>query len=90
MTEQTTATRTPGDLELPAVGFGTYRLTGAAGIESICSAIDNGYRLLDSAARYDNEGALGAAVRRTSVSRDDLVVTSKLPGATIVSTQHKP
>ena len=68
---------------LPSVGFGTYRLTGAAGAEIIDEAIENGYRLLDSAERYGNEGAVGEAIRRATsrgIPRDDLVVTSKLPG----------
>ncbi|GAY75285.1 aldo/keto reductase [Sporolactobacillus inulinus] len=67
-------------LVLPAVGFGTYKLNGAAGINSILSAIDTGYRLLDSAFNYENEGALGEAVRRSSVPREELIITSKLPG----------
>ncbi|MCQ2008400.1 MAG: aldo/keto reductase [Sporolactobacillus sp.] len=67
-------------LVLPAVGFGTYQLNGASGINSILSAIDTGYRLLDSAFNYENEGALGEAVRRSSVSREELIITSKLPG----------
>lgn len=67
-------------LELPDVGFGTYKLKGEAGVESLVSAIDVGYRLLDSAFNYENEGTVGEAVRRTGVDREDLIVTSKLPG----------
>lgn len=67
-------------LTLPAIGFGTYKLNGAAGVNSIVSAIDTGYRLLDSACNYENEGALGEAIRRSSVPREQLRITSKLPG----------
>ncbi|MFD2616060.1 aldo/keto reductase [Terrilactibacillus laevilacticus] len=67
-------------LTLPAIGFGTYKLNGAAGVNTIVSAIDVGYRLLDSAFNYENEGALGEAVRRSSVPREQLRITSKLPG----------
>lgn len=67
-------------LTLPAIGFGTYQLNGAAGVNSIVSAIDTGYRLLDSAFNYENEGALGEAIRRSSVPREQLRITSKLPG----------
>ncbi|CAM3141532.1 aldo/keto reductase [Sporolactobacillus spathodeae] len=67
-------------LTLPAIGFGTYLLNGASGINTIVSAIDNGYRLLDSAFNYENEGALGEAIRRSSVPREELRITSKLPG----------
>jgi len=67
-------------LTLPAVGFGTYQLKGEAGVGSILDAIDVGYRLLDSAFNYENEGTVGEAVRRTGVPREELIVTSKLPG----------
>ena len=65
---------------IPAIGFGTYRLNGEEGAETIARAIDAGYRLIDSAFSYENEGAVGAAVRRADVPRDDVIVTSKLPG----------
>lgn len=67
-------------LVLPMVGFGTYRLNGAAGINAITSAIDVGYRLIDSAFNYENEGAVGQAVKRSSMPRNKLLITSKLPG----------
>lgn len=65
---------------LPAIGFGTYKLNGSAGVEDIVAAIRNGYRLLDSAFNYENEGAIGKAVREAGVERSQLRVTSKLPG----------
>lgn len=43
-------------------------------------AIEAGYRLIDSAFSYENEGAVGAAVRQSSVPREEVLVTSKLPG----------
>ena len=64
--------------ELPAIGFGTYKLNGQRGVDAIKRAIANGYTLLDSAFNYENEGAVGRAVRESG--RDDLIVTSKLPG----------
>ncbi len=66
--------------ELPPIGFGTYRLNGTAGADTVARAIDKGYTLLDSAFNYDNEGAVGAGIRRSNAPREDLVVTSKLPG----------
>ncbi|WBB69317.1 aldo/keto reductase [Micromonospora sp. WMMD812] len=65
---------------LPAIGLGTYRLTGSAGVEAIGAAIRAGYRLIDSAVNYENEGAVGRAARAAGDVRDELVVTSKLPG----------
>jgi len=67
-------------LTLPKVGFGTYNLNGAHGVNVIDSAIDRGYRLLDTAFNYENEGAVGEAVRRSSVPRSELLISSKLPG----------
>jgi 2,5-diketo-D-gluconate reductase A len=65
---------------LPAIGFGTYPLRGEHGINSIVSAIDLGYRLIDTAVNYGNEGEVGEAIRRSSIPRQELQITSKLPG----------
>ncbi|WP_067199810.1 aldo/keto reductase [Microbacterium sp. XT11] len=65
---------------LPAIGLGTYRLRGDAGAAAIASAIDAGYRLVDSAFNYENEGSVGRGVASSAVDRSDLIVTSKLPG----------
>ena len=67
-------------LTVPKIGFGTYKLNGAHGVQVIGSAIDRGYRLLDTAFNYENEGAVGEAVRRSSVPRSELLISSKLPG----------
>lgn len=67
-------------LEIPVIGLGTYNLKGETGVISIMRAIDAGYRLLDSAYNYENEGTVGEAIRRTAVPRRELLVTSKLPG----------
>ncbi|RDG02119.1 MULTISPECIES: aldo/keto reductase [Lactiplantibacillus] len=67
-------------LTVPKIGFGTYKLNGAYGVQVIDSAIDRGYRLLDTAFNYENEGAVGEAVRRSSVPRSELLISSKLPG----------
>lgn len=67
-------------LTLPVIGLGTYKLNGNEGANAISSAIEMGYRLLDSAYNYENEGTLGEAVRRSSVPREELRITSKLPG----------
>ena len=65
---------------LPAVGFGTYPLRGQDGIDAIVSALRVGYRLLDTAVNYGNEEEVGEAVRRSGVPRDEVLVTSKIPG----------
>jgi diketogulonate reductase-like aldo/keto reductase len=70
----------PSGAQLPAVGFGTYPLSGDDGVTAIASAIDVGYRLVDTAVNYENETEVGQAIRRAGVDRDDLLVCSKLPG----------
>ncbi|WP_052317295.1 aldo/keto reductase [Corynebacterium terpenotabidum] len=71
-------------LELPALGFGTYRLRGEAGRDAVTSALSLGYRLIDSAYSYENEGTVGAGIRAAVesgvVDRDEVIYTSKLPG----------
>lgn len=63
---------------IPAIGLGTVYLKGEAGVDAITCAIRNGYRLIDSAIRYDNEGAVGEAVRQSGIPREQLFLTSKL------------
>lgn len=65
---------------LPALGFGTYPLRGDDGITAILAAIENGYRLIDSAVNYGNESEVGEAVRRSPVPREQLLLTTKVPG----------
>lgn len=67
-------------LALPVIGFGTASLKGNDGANAISSAINAGYRLIDTAYNYENEGAVGEAVKRSSVPREELKITSKLPG----------
>ncbi|WP_422404176.1 aldo/keto reductase [Mammaliicoccus sp. JADD-157] len=65
---------------IPQVGFGTYKLNGASGVHAIVNALNNGYRVLDTAYNYENEGTVGKAMQQSHVSRDQIIVTSKLPG----------
>lgn len=66
--------------QLPVIGLGTVHIQGATGLESILTALDTGYRLIDTSTNYHNEGMVGAAIRRTPISRHEILVTSKLPG----------
>ncbi len=65
---------------LPAIGFGTWPLRGAEGTEAVLSALETGYRLLDTAVNYENESEVGEALRRSGLPRDQVQVTSKIPG----------
>ncbi|NNG38695.1 aldo/keto reductase [Flexivirga sp. ID2601S] len=65
---------------LPAIGFGTYPLKGDDGVAAITSALQSGYRLLDTAVNYENEREVGEAIRRSGLPRDRVQVQSKIPG----------
>jgi 2,5-diketo-D-gluconate reductase A len=65
---------------LPAIGFGTYPLRGDEAVATIVSAIEAGYRLLDTAVNYRNEDVVGQAVRASGLPREELLVCSKIPG----------
>lgn len=69
---------------IPAIGFGTWPLKGEEGRDAVHAALDNGYRLIDSATNYENEGVVGRAVRDfladSGVARDEVTVQSKLAG----------
>lgn len=66
--------------KIPSFGFGTYKLNGRSGVQSIVSAINNSYTMLDTAYNYENEGTVGRAIAESGINRDQLTVTSKLPG----------
>ncbi|MDR1449871.1 MAG: aldo/keto reductase [Propionibacteriaceae bacterium] len=65
---------------LPAIGFGTYPLSGRDGCHAVVTALRQGYRLIDSAQNYDNEATVGEAIRRSGVPREEIAVTTKLAG----------
>lgn len=65
---------------LPAIGFGTYPLRDDEGIEAMVSALENGYRLLDSAVNYRNEREVGEALRRSGLPREEVRIQTKIPG----------
>lgn len=66
-------------VSVPLVGYGVFRMTDAAACEeAVVEAIHAGYRLIDTAAAYGNEEAVGRAIRRSEVPREELFVTTKL------------
>ena len=66
-------------VEMPILGFGVFQVTGPAECErSVLDAINTGYRLIDTAASYMNEEAVGKAIKGSSVPREDLFITTKL------------
>jgi 2,5-diketo-D-gluconate reductase A len=66
--------------QVPAIGFGTYPLRGEDGIRAMTSALEAGYRYLDSAVNYENEQEVGEALRRSGLAREEVQVATKIPG----------
>src|SRR5665648_473909 len=64
--------------KIPVVGFGTYKSKEQEGVESVISAISNGYSLIDTAAIYGNEEAVGKGIKASGVLRDKIFITTKL------------
>lgn len=66
-------------VEMPILGFGVFQVRDAEICErSVYEAIQTGYRLIDTAASYLNEDAVGKAIKRSGVTREELFVTTKL------------
>lgn len=66
-------------VEIPKIGFGVFRMTDQdACEEAVVQAIKAGYRLIDTATAYGNEEAVGKAIRRCGVPREELFITTKL------------
>lgn len=65
---------------IPSVGLGTYQIRGGEGLDQVLTAIQSGYRLLDTSTNYDSEGIVGEAIRRSGLPRSEFFVTTKLPG----------
>jgi len=64
---------------MPILGFGVFQVTDLAECErSVLDAINCGYRLIDTAASYGNEEAVGRAIKKSNVPREDLFITTKL------------
>lgn len=64
---------------MPLLGFGVFQMNDAAECERcVVEAIHTGYRLIDTAASYGNEAAVGAAIKRSGVAREELFITTKL------------
>lgn len=66
-------------VKMPQLGFGVYQITDQAECEqAVVDAISVGYRSIDTAASYGNEEAVGRAIKRCGVSREELFITTKL------------
>lgn len=65
-------------VKMPVIGFGTWDVRGEAGKKAILTALELGYRLIDTAQMYDNEEIVGQAVRESGLPRREVFITTKL------------
>ncbi len=66
-------------VEMPILGFGVFQIRDPEVCErSVSEALNTGYRLIDTAASYQNEEAVGRAIKKSGIAREDLFVTTKL------------
>ncbi|VEC87490.1 Methylglyoxal reductase, acetol producing / 2,5-diketo-D-gluconic acid reductase B [Raoultella ornithinolytica] len=65
-------------MAIPAFGLGTFRLKDDVVIASVKTALELGYRTIDTAQIYDNEAAVGQAIAESGVARDELFITTKI------------
>ena len=72
------ATLTQGG-RMPLLGFGTWQITGTDAVRATSAALEAGYRHLDTATVYGNEGEVGRALAESGLPRDDVFVTTKCP-----------
>ncbi len=64
---------------IPAIGLGTWGLSGKAATEAVAEALKAGYRHIDTAIGYGNEAEVGEGIRCSGVPRDEIFVTTKIP-----------
>src|SRR3954468_14409021 len=65
---------------LPAIGLGTWPMNDTQAEQAVRDALEAGYRLVDTAANYRNETGVGRGIASSGVPREEIVVTTKLPG----------
>lgn len=67
-----------GGTRIPAMGLGTWKMRGKECVESVRSALDMGYRHIDTARMYGNEEEVGKAVKNSGIDREDIFITTKI------------
>lgn len=65
-------------IQMPMLGYGTWDLRGEEGKKAIVSALEVGYRLIDTAKMYENEDIVGQAIIESGIPREKIFITTKL------------
>ncbi len=66
------------DIQMPMLGFGTFLMGGAECEESVLTALRSGYRMIDTAEAYGNEEAVGNAIEKSGIAREELFLVTKV------------
>ncbi|MFD3003753.1 aldo/keto reductase [Pontibacter toksunensis] len=78
------------DATIPALGFGTYQLTGDTARRLVGAALNTGYRHIDTAQMYENEEAVGSGIKTSGVSRQEVFLTTKVLPSNLASKDFLP
>ncbi len=78
MIEMESKVKVVNNIEIPALGLGTFKLLGDLCVEAIKDALDIGYRHIDTAQFYGNEEEVGTGIKKSTVSRNDIWLTTKV------------
>lgn len=70
--------RLNNEVNMPILGLGTWTLRGKSAYRAVLSALDFGYKLIDSASFYGNEQQIGEAIKKSKILRDDMFITTKV------------
>lgn len=68
----------PNGVKMPCIGYGTYKCTDGSDERIVRMALEAGYRMLDTAAAYENEEQVGKAIRESGIPRKEIFLTSKV------------
>jgi diketogulonate reductase-like aldo/keto reductase len=77
-------------VDVPALGFGTWRLRGAEAREGVRHALELGYRQIDTAQAYDNEAEVGKGLVESGVPRGEVFLTTKIMGEALAGDEVEP
>ena len=72
---------------IPALGFGTWQLSGRTCYDAVRHALDLGYRHIDTAQMYGNETEVGCALRDSGIARGEIFLTTKIAPGNLAATR---
>lgn len=78
MADKVKTIRLYNEVEIPMIGFGTFKIDNASAEDAVTAALRVGYRHIDTASMYRNEEAVGKAVKASGIAREDIFITSKV------------